>query len=68
MLMTQESERQARQTEVVKAKQNEGYGAVPNVTEDEAEKKTGEEEEEVELKKALHEFEEEKGDWSKSRG
>jgi hypothetical protein len=62
--MIQDSEREARQTEVVKARQKEGSGAVPNVTEDEAEEKAGE----AEIKKALHELEEEKGDWSKSRG
>lgn len=61
--MTQDSEREARENEVVKAKLREGSGAVPNVTEDEAEEKAGE----AELKEAVHELEEEKGDWSKSR-
>jgi hypothetical protein len=62
--MIQDSEREARQAEAAKIKQREGSGAVPNVTEDEVEKKTGE----AEVKEAIHEFEEEKGDWSKSRG
>lgn len=64
--MIQDSEREARQAEAAKVKQREGSGAVPNVTEDEkeVEKKT----EEEELKEAIHEFEEEKGDWSKGRG
>jgi hypothetical protein len=62
--MTQDSQREARQTEVARAKLKEGSGAVPNVSEDEAEEKAGE----AELKEAVHELEEEKGDWSKSRG
>jgi hypothetical protein len=61
--MIQDSEREARETEGAKARQKEGSGAVPNVTDDEAEEKANE----VEIKKALHELEEEKGDWSKSR-
>lgn len=60
--MSQDSEREARQKEVEEVKQKEGSGTVPNVTEDEAERKTRE----AEVKKAMHEFEEEKGDWSKS--
>ena len=40
--MTQESERDARQKEVEQVKQKEGSGTVPNVTEDEAERKTTE--------------------------
>jgi len=60
--MTQDSEREARQKEVEQVKQKEGSGTVPNVTEDEAERKTSE----AEVKEAMHEFEEEKGDWSKS--
>jgi hypothetical protein len=61
--MAQDFEREARQTEVAKVRQKEGYGAVPNVTEDEVEEKTVE----AEVREAMHEFEEEKGDWSKSR-
>ena len=60
--MTEDSEREARQKEVEQVKQKEGSGTVPNVTEDEAERKTSE----AEVKEAMHEFEEEKGDWSKS--
>ena len=63
-IMSQDSEREARQTEVAKVRQKEGYGTVPNVTEDETDEKTWEDE----VKEAIHEFEEEKGDWSKSRG
>ena len=37
---------------------------MPNVTEHEVEEKDWE----AEVKEAIHEFEEEKGDWSKSRG
>jgi hypothetical protein len=59
--MTQDSEREARQKEVEQVKQKEGSGTVPNVTEDEGERKTRE----AEVKEAMHEFEEEKGDWSK---
>ena len=62
--MTQDSEREAReaQTATAKQKQKEGSGAVPNVTEDEAKEEGGE------LKDALHEYEEKKGDWSKTGG
>jgi hypothetical protein len=60
--MAQDSEREARQKEVEEVKQKEGSGTVPNVTEDEAERKTTD----AEVKEAIHEFEEEKGDWSKS--
>jgi hypothetical protein len=59
--MTQDSEREARQKEVAKVKQKEGSGTVPNVTEDEAKQNTRE----TDLKETMHEFEEEKGDWSK---
>jgi hypothetical protein len=61
MIMTQDSERQAREAPA-KAKQKEGYGAVPNVTEEPAKDELGE------AKKALHEYEEKKGDWSKTGG
>ena len=59
--MTQDSERQAREAPA-KAKQKEGYGTVPNVTEEQAKDELGE------AKKALHEYEEKKGDWSKTGG
>jgi hypothetical protein len=48
-----------REAETAKAKHDEGYGAVPNATPgqpaDEAEQ----------LKEAMHQLEEEKGDWGK---
>ena len=59
--MTQDSERQAREAPA-NAKQKEGDGAVPNVTEEQAKDELGE------AKKALHEYEEKKGDWSKTGG
>jgi hypothetical protein len=62
MIMTQDSERKAREAQTAKAKQKEGQGAVPNVTEDQAEDELGE------AKSALHEYEEKKGDWSKTGG
>jgi hypothetical protein len=62
MIMTQDSERKAREAQTAKAKQKEGYGAVPNVTEEEAKDELGE------AKNALHEYEEKKGDWSKTGG
>ena len=60
--MTQDSERTARDAETAKARQNEGHGAVPNVTEEQAKDEVGE------AKNALHEYEEKKGDWSKTGG
>jgi hypothetical protein len=60
--MSQDSERAAMEAETAKAKEKEGFGAVPNVTEDEAKDKAGE------LKNAIHEYEEKKGDWSKTGG
>ena len=60
--MTQDSERQAREAETAKAKQKEGSGAVPNVTEEDDKDEVGE------LKNAAHEYEEKKGDWSKTGG
>ena len=42
-----------------KVKEKEGFGAVPNVEAGKTEGEAGE------LKKAVHELEEEKGDWSK---
>ena len=60
--MTQDSERKAREAETAKAKQKEGSGAVPNVTEEEPKDEAGE------AKNAIHEYEETKGDWSKTGG
>ena len=62
MIMTQDSERKAREAQTAKAKQKEGSGAVPNVTEEEAKDELGE------AKNELHEYEEKKGDWSKTGG
>ena len=60
--MTEDSEREAMQAETSKVKQKEGTGAVPNVTEQDARDET------TDLKNALHDYEEEKGDWSKTGG
>jgi hypothetical protein len=60
--MSEDSEREAMAAETAKAKQKEGTGTVPNVTEQDAHDETGE------LKSALHEYEEKKGDWSKTGG
>lgn len=60
--MTQDSERKAMEAQTAKAKQKEGSGAVPNVTEEHAKDEAGE------AKNALHEYEENKGDWSKTGG
>ncbi len=60
--MAEDPGRDARDAETAKAKQKEGYGAVPNVTENEGNDKN------AELRKALHEYEEKKGDWSKTGG
>ena len=60
--MANESERKVREIETAEAKQNEGTGAVPNVTEEDGKDEAGE------LKNAIHEYEEEKGDWSKTGG
>jgi hypothetical protein len=62
MIMTQDSERKAREAQTEKAKQKEGYGAVPNIIEEDAK------DEVAEAKKAIHEYEEKKGDWSKTGG
>ena len=53
-----------REAETAEAKKNEGTGAVPNVTPGQA----NDDDETEELKEAMHEVEEEKGDWAKSRG
>jgi hypothetical protein len=50
-----------RETESVKTKQKEGFGAVPNVTAGQAT------EEAEQLKQAVHDLEEQKGDWGKDR-
>ena len=60
--MTQDSERKAREAQTAQAKQKEGYGAVPNMTDQQAKNELGE------AKNALHEYEEKKGDWSKTGG
>jgi len=60
--MTQDSERKAREAETAKVKHDEGSGAVPNVTEEEGK------DEAAEAKNAIHEYEEKKGDWSKTGG
>ena len=60
--MADESDRTASEAEAARAKQKEGSGAVPNVTEEEARSKSGE------RKNALHAYEEQKGDWSKTGG
>ena len=60
--MTQESDRKLREAETAKAKEKEGYGTVPNVTAEDAKDK------DAELNNALHEYEEKKGDWSKTGG
>jgi hypothetical protein len=62
--MTNARDRKARQNEVAKVKEDEGSGTVPNVTEDQIKEETPE----ADLKNAIHEFEETKGDWSKGRG
>jgi hypothetical protein len=58
MTKSQDAERKAREAETTQAKRNEGSGAVPNVTEEDAK----------EDKSAIHEYEEKKGDWSKTGG
>jgi len=55
----QDPGREEREARAAETKEKEGSGTVPNVTPGEDEGKTGE------LKKALHELEEKKGDWSK---
>ena len=52
--MSQDSERKARKAQTAKAKQKEGSGAVPNVTEEQRKDKVGE------LKNAIHEYRREK--------
>jgi hypothetical protein len=61
-IMTDDSEREARQAETARAKEKEGSGAVPNVTEEDPHDKISD------LKNAIHDYEEEKGDWSKTGG
>jgi hypothetical protein len=49
-----------REAETAEAKKNEGSGTVPNVTPGQ-----DKDDETEELKEAMHQVEEEKGDWSK---
>jgi hypothetical protein len=51
--------RKAREAEAAQAKQREGSGTVPNVALGPAKDETDK------LKEAMHQVEEEKGDWSK---
>lgn len=60
--MTNDSERETMEAETAKAKQKEGSGAVPNVTEEDCQSEA------EQLKCAVHEYEEQKGDWSKTGG
>jgi hypothetical protein len=60
--MTEDSEREAMKAETTKAKEREGTGAVPNVTEQDGH------DEIADLKNAVHDYEEKKGDWSKTGG
>jgi hypothetical protein len=48
-----------REAEAAQAEKKQGHGAVPNVTPEQAVGEAGE------LKEAVHQLEEEKGDWSK---
>jgi hypothetical protein len=57
-------EQKERAAETAEAKKNEGSGTVPNVTPGQA--KDDETKETKELKEAMHQVEEEKGDWAKS--
>ena len=57
-------EQKKREAETAKAREREGSGTVPNVTPGQA---GGMTEQLKELKEAVHELEEKKGDWSKSR-
>jgi biotin synthase-like enzyme len=52
-----------REAETAEARKNEGSGTVANVTTGQAK-----DHETDELKEAIHQVEEEKGDWAKSRG
>jgi hypothetical protein len=58
MTEPQKTDRENQETEAAEAKRKEGAGTVPNVTPG---KPDGE------LVEALHDLEEEKGDWSKDR-
>jgi hypothetical protein len=61
-IMSHDSERETMEAETAKAKQKEGSGAVPNVTEEDCQSEA------EQLKCAVHEYEEQKGDWSKTGG
>jgi hypothetical protein len=50
---------QTETTDARDVREKEGHGLVPNITPEEAQGKEGE------LKEALHELEEAKGDWAK---
>jgi hypothetical protein len=54
-----------REAETAEVKKNEGSGTVPNVTP--GQDKQDKDDETEELKEAMHQVEEEKGDWSKGR-
>ena len=57
-----------REAETAEAKKNEGSGTVPNVTPGQAKPGQAKDDETEELKEAMHQVEEDKGDWAKSRG
>jgi biotin synthase-like enzyme len=63
MADTMSAGQKEREAETAEARKNEGSGTVPNVTAGQAK-----DDETEELKEAIHEIEEEKGDWAKSRG
>ena len=58
MTEPQKTDREKQEAEAAEAQKREGFGTVPNVTPG---KPDGE------LVEALHELEEEKGDWAKDR-
>ena len=62
MTSPQSNGQEEREAETAEKRAKEGFGTVPNVTEGQGKDAT------EELKEAVHELEEEKGDWSKSRG
>jgi len=61
MKRRQQSQPAQRAAETAEIKEKEGHGTVPNVTPNEAEGEMGE------LAEAVHQLEEDKGDWSKDR-
>ena len=60
--MGDDAARDAMDAETAKAKEKQGTGTVPNVTEEDTKNETGK------LKEPIHEYEETKGDWSKTGG